>query len=146
MINHGVLAWVLGNWSVAGVYTYSSGLPVSVSSPNNSNSFNGGSSRPNATGVAAALNGGPKLTDNGQYFNAAAFSQTPQFQFGNVSRYLSDVRNPSNKGINALIEKQWALYERLKMELRGELFNATNSVVFSGPQTSIDLLHAALPD
>lgn len=137
MINHGVLARVLGNWSVAGVYTYSSGLPVSVTSPNNSNSFNGGSSRPNATGVSAALHGGPKLTDNGQYFNAAAFSQTPEFAFGNVSRYLSDVRNPSNKGINALIEKQWALYERIKMELRGELFNATNSVVFSGPQTSI---------
>jgi len=137
MINKGVLARIVGNWAVAGVYTYSSGLPVAVSSPNYSNSFNGGSFRPNATGVSAALSGGPQLKDNGQYFNAAAFSMTPQFQFGNVSRYLSDVRNPSNKGINALIEKQWTLYERLKMEFRGELFNATNSVVFGGPQTSI---------
>jgi hypothetical protein len=136
-LNHGIAAKVLGNWSLAGIYNYSTGFPISVSSPDNSNAFDIGPFRPIATGQPAALSGGPQLRDNGQYFNAGAFARTPQFQFGNVSRYLGDVRFPSNFGLNALIEKQISFYERYKIEIRTELFNATNSVNFGGPQTGI---------
>ena len=108
-----------------------------VSSPNNSNAFNSGLMRPMATGQKAALDGGPQIADNGKYFNAAAFTQTPQFQFGNVSRELPDVRIPPNKAFNLLVEKQIAIREQVKLEFRFEMFNATNSVVFGGPQTSI---------
>jgi hypothetical protein len=135
--NHGPVAKVLGNWAVAGIYSYSSGFPVAVSSPDNSNAFDIGPFRPIATGIPAALPGGPQIKENGQYFNPAAFARTPQFQFGNVSRYLPDVRYPSNFGLNALIEKQLTIHERLKMEFRTELFNLTNSVNYAGPQTSI---------
>src|SRR4030095_2077694 len=105
-LNRGLAAQVLGNWSVAAIYSYSSGFPVAVSSPDNSNSFAIGSFRPMATGMRAALPDGPQMMDNGQYFNPAAFARTPQFQFGNASRYLPDVRNPANFGLNLLIEKQ----------------------------------------
>ena len=135
--NHGPAALILGNWAVAGIYSFSSGFPVAVSSPDNSNAFDIGPFRPIATGVPAALPGGPQIADNGQYFNPAAFARTPQFQFGNVSRYLPDVRSPSNFGLNALIEKQVTIHERFKVEFRTELFNVTNSVNFAGPQTSI---------
>ena len=47
------------------------------------------------------------------------------------------MRNPSNFGLNALIEKQLVLNERFRMQFRTELFNATNSVNFAGPQTAI---------
>jgi hypothetical protein len=137
MLNHGVGAAILGNWALAGLYTHSTGFPIAVSSPDNSNAFDIGPFRPVATGISAALPGGPQIKDNGQYFNPAAFTRTPQFQFGNVSRYLPDVRFPPNFGLNALIEKQIFFTERFRAELRTELFNATNSVNFGGPQTSI---------
>ncbi len=137
VFNRGFAARALGNWAVAGVYTYASGTPVIVTSPNNSNAFNSGIQRPMATGQPAALSGGPQIADNGKYFNAAAFYQTPQFQFGNVSRELPDVRIPSNKAFNLLVEKQFAIREQIRAEFRFEMFNATNSVVFGGPQTSI---------
>ena len=111
---------------MAGIYSFSSAFPVGVTSPDNSNSFDIGPFRPVATGVPAALPGGPQIKDNGQYFNPAAFTRTPQFQLGNVSRYLPDVRFPSNFGLNALLEKQLAIGERLKLELRGELFSVTD--------------------
>jgi hypothetical protein len=136
-LNHGLAAMILGNWAVAGIYSYSSGFPVAVSSPDNTNAFAIGPFRPVATGVTAKLPDGPQITDNGQYFNAAAFVRTPQFQFGNVSRYLPDVRNPSNFWLNALIEKELTLHERVKAQFRTELFNVTNSVNFAGPQTAI---------
>ena len=110
---------------------------MAVSSPDNSNSFDIGPFRPDATGIPAALPGGPQIVDNGLYFNPAAFVRTPQFQFGNVSRYLGDVRNPPNFGLNTLIEKQWSIRERYKVDFRTGLFNLTNSVNFAGPQTSI---------
>lgn len=137
MLNRGWAARTLGNWAIAGIYSYATGTPVSVTSPNDTNSFNGGMQRPNATGQRAALASGPSLTDNGLYFNPNAFVQTPEFQFGNVSRQLPDVRVPSMRNLDALIEKQIAINERFRLEFRTELFNATNSVVFGGPQTSI---------
>ena len=137
MLTRGLAAKVLGNWAIAGIYSYSTGFPLAVSSPDNSNAFDIGPFRPIATGAPAALPGGPQIKDNGQYFNPAAFARTPQFQFGNVSRYLSDVRYPNNFGLNGLIEKQVSFHERYRVEFRTELFNATNSVNFGGPQTSI---------
>jgi hypothetical protein len=137
MLKRGWVGRVLGNWAVAGIYTYASGTPVIVTSPNDSNAFNTGISRPMATGQAAALPGGPQIADNGKYFNPAAFSRTPQFQFGNVSRELPDVRIPSKKGLNVLIEKQIPIRERFRLEFRAEMFNVTNSVAFNGPQTSV---------
>lgn len=137
MLNRGLLARVAGNWALAGIYSFASGIPVIVTSPNDSNAFNIGITRPMATGQPAALAGGPQIGDNGTYFNKAAFTRTPQFQFGNVSRELPDVRIPGKTSLNALIEKQIPLGERFKLEFRTELFNVTNSVNFNGPQTSI---------
>jgi hypothetical protein len=137
LLDHGFASKVLGNWAVAGIYSYSSGFPVAVSSPDNSDGYDIGSFRPDATGVHASLPGGPQITNNGEYFNPAAFSRTPQFQFGNVSRYLGDVRNPPNFGLNALLEKQVIFHERYNVSFHAEFLNATNSVNFAGPQTGI---------
>jgi len=137
MLNRGLLARVVGNWALAGIYSYASGIPVTVTSPNDSNAFNIGIARPMATGQPGSLAGGPQITDNGIYFNKAAFTRTPQFQFGNVSRELPDVRIPGKRSLNALIEKQIPISERFKLEFRTELFNVTNFVDFNGPQTSI---------
>jgi hypothetical protein len=100
--NRGIAARIFGDWSVAGIAHYASGTPVIVTSPNNSNAFGTWIFRPIATGQKAALPGGPEMVNNGKYFNAAAFAQTPQFQFGNVSREHPDVRIPSSKGLNLI--------------------------------------------
>ena len=138
MLNRGLAATVLGGWSIGGFYTLDAGRPVAVSSPNNSNSLGGGTGmRPNATGVSAALPGGPQICDNCLYFNPAAFTQTPQFAFGNVSRYLPGVNNPTSSNLDASIEKVTQIREGVRLTFRAELFNALNMVVFSGPTNSV---------
>ena len=138
LAHSGIAAKAFGGWSLGAFYTVDAGRPVAVSSPNNSNSLGGGSGmRPNATGVSAALPGGPQICDNCLYFNPAAFTQTPQFAFGNVSRYLPDVNNPTAANVDANIEKTTNIGERYHLVFQAELFNATNHVVFSGPTTSI---------
>ena len=138
LANSGLAAKVFGGWALGGFYTVDAGRPVAVSSPNNSSSQGGGSGmRPDATGIPAALPDGPKICDSCQYFNAAAFTQTPQFAFGNVSRYLPDVRNPTSYNLDASAEKSTYIRERIRLTFRAELFNSLNQVVFSGPTTSI---------
>jgi hypothetical protein len=118
--------------------TVDAGRPLAVSSPNNSSSFGGGSGmRPNASGTPAALPGGPQICDNCLYFNPAAFTQTPQFAFGNVSRYLPDVNNPRSTNLDVSLEKTNTISERVRLTFRAEAFNATNHVVFAGPTNSI---------
>ena len=136
-LNHGLLARIGGGWALAGFISADNGNPVTVTSPNDSNSFGGGSGmRPNATGQKAALDGGRQFVDGALYFNPAAFSRTPQFAFGNVSRTLPDVRNPGNVNWDALIEKRISITERVAVDFRTELYNALNQVVFGGPVTS----------
>jgi hypothetical protein len=134
----GIASKVFGGWSLGAFVTMDAGRPIAVSSPNNSNSLGGGSGmRPMAAGAPAALSGGPEICDNCLYFNTAAFTQTPQYAFGNVSRYLPDVDNPRTTNLDASLEKLSNIGERFRVTFRAEGFNATNHVVFSGPSTSI---------
>jgi hypothetical protein len=134
----GIGSKVLGGWSLGAFATIDAGRPVAVSSPNNSSSFGGGSGmRPNATGASAALPRGPQFCDNGLYFNPAAFTQTLQFAFGNVSRHLPDVDNPRTSNLDASLEKTDTITEHFHVTFRAEAFNFTGHVVFAGPTTSI---------
>ncbi len=125
------------NWRIGSFISIERGTTVFVSSLNDLASSGGGSGkRPNASGRAASL-GDVDLADGVEYFNAGAFSRTPQFVFGNVSRTLPDVRLPRNWGWDTLIEKRFRIDERVTIDFRSEFFNMTNSVIFDGPNTSI---------
>jgi hypothetical protein len=145
LLNHGFASRVIGGWALGAFVTISTGRPIYVTSTNNSSLLGAGWHpdgtgnylRPMATGISAALPGGPKICNNCEYFNAAAFSKTPQFELGNVSRYLPDVSNPTSKNVDMLVEKRFAIKERYHVTLRGEFLNALNQVVFSGPTTSV---------
>jgi hypothetical protein len=139
ILNQGVIANVIGGWKIGGFLTFDNGLPVFVTSPNDTNSFGGASFstgfiRPNSTGQSATLPDGPQIKDNGQYFNPAAFSRTPPFTFGNVSRNLPDVRLPGTYNWDMLLSKNFKFRERISLEFRGEYFNAFNHVQFAGPE------------
>jgi hypothetical protein len=136
--NRGLASRTLGGWSVATFWTWDNGLPVRVTSPNDSSSFGGGGVfRPNATGQSARLKGDTQFSDGAPYFNTAAFSRTPAFTFGNVSRVLPDVRQPGQNIWDMLIEKRFTITERIGLNFRTEMFNGFNLVHFAGPGTNI---------
>ncbi len=137
-INQGWLAPVIGGFTLGSFFTYDNGLPIAVTASNFSNSFGGGTvMRPNATGASTSVPGGPQFTNGGLYFNPAAFSPTPSFQFGNASRYLSSVRAPGTLNWDMMVSRRIALREPFSLDFRGEFFNAFNHVQFAGPNTAI---------
>ncbi len=134
-MNTGWAGKLIGGWAVASFFTWDNGLPISVAGPNDSNSF-GGSQRPDATGEKASIDS-RSFVDGALYFNPNAFRRAPQFTFGTASRTVPDVRAPGTWGWDALIEKRFAITERVGLDFRTELFNTTNSVIFAGPQTTV---------
>ena len=145
MLSHGFLSNILGGWALGAFFTVDTGRPIYVTSTNSSQLLGAGWHpdgtgnyiRPNATGISAALPGGPNLCNNCEYFNPAAFSKTPEFAVGNVSRYLGDVNYPTNWNWNMLVEKRFSIREHIRVTFRGEFLNAFNQVVFSGPTVSV---------
>lgn len=137
-LHQGALSNIFGGFTVGTFFTYDNGLPVAVSSPNFSNSFGGGTAmRPDVTGISTHVPGGRQIRNGGLYFNPAAFTPTPSYQFGNAPRYLADVRAPGTANFDMLAARHIPLPEPFTLDFRMEFFNAFNRVQFAGPNTSI---------
>jgi hypothetical protein len=119
---------VLGGWQASGITTYKSGFPLSITAAtNNTNSF-GGNQRPNLVANPHVSN--PNIYE---WFNVNAFSQPAPFTFGNVPRYMPNLRAPGYKDWDLAIEKSWYWRERYRLQFRAEMYNAFNQVDFYAP-------------
>jgi hypothetical protein len=78
----------VGGWSANVVSVIQSGYPLAISQPNNNSVIGAGAQRPNATGLSPNVDA-PFASRLDGWINSAAFSQAPQFAFGNVSRVIS---------------------------------------------------------
>jgi hypothetical protein len=80
----------LGGWQVAGIMTLQTGIPLTLSTTDTSQSGNGGVLRPNNNGTSAKLSGSTESRLNG-YFRTDVFSQPAPYTFGNVARTLPGI-------------------------------------------------------
>lgn len=124
-----------GGWQTNGLLTLQSGIPLPITTTNNSYAFNT-VQRPNSTGQSAALEGDPQSRLN-RYLRTDAFTQTPLYTFGNAPRNLPDVRGPGLAALDFALFKNVTLREGLRLQVRGEAFNLTNTPEFNNPDTSL---------
>jgi hypothetical protein len=126
----------VGGWQINGIVTLQSGLPLAfATSPSNLNAL-GGRQRPNATGISANTEG--RIQDRlTRYLNPAAFSMPEPFTFGNVGRVLGDVRSPWFSNVDLSLFKVFTITEQVRLQVRGEAFNAFNHPVFGLPNVSV---------
>jgi hypothetical protein len=126
---NGVVGAILSDWSVTGLITLQSGMPVAVTQTTNFNAFAGfGVQRPN-------LVGDPTLPadqrTNTQWFNTAAFAIAPVFTIGSASR--NPVRGPSYRDVDLAFMRRLPSGRGTQVELRAEIFNLLNTVNFGAP-------------
>jgi hypothetical protein len=124
------LAAVVGGWQVSGITTFKSGFPLSITAPNNTNSF-GGNQRPNLVGDPHVSN--PTINE---WFNVNAFAQPAPFTFGNVGRYMPTLRAPGINNWDLALQKWWNWEEKLRIQFRAEFYNAFNHANFYAPDTN----------
>ncbi|MFN7977468.1 MAG: carboxypeptidase regulatory-like domain-containing protein [Vicinamibacterales bacterium] len=130
---HGVLGAVANDWTLSGIVTLQSGMPVAIAQTTNNNAFAGfGTQRPN-------LVGDPELPADqrttSRWFNTAAFSAAPQFAIGSSSR--NPIRGPGFKSLDIAVFRRIPLAGSTALELRGEVFNATNTAPLGAPNTTV---------
>ena len=130
----GTINAIVGGWSVNTVSVIQSGYPLIVTQPNNNSVIGASYQRPNATGVSAETSGA--VTDRlNRWIDPAAFSQAPQFTFGNISRSLN-LRGPGLFNCDVSVLKTFTIRERLRAQFRAEALNSTNTVYFGAPNTT----------
>ncbi len=129
----GVVGAVVNDWTLSGVVTLQSGVPLAIAQTTNNNAFAGfGSQRPNLTGDPE-LPADERTTS--RWFNTSAFSAAPQFSIGSSTR--NPVRGPAYRNLDLAIVRRVPLPGRAAIELRGEVFNATNTPALGAPNTTV---------
>ena len=117
---------------LAGLFRAQSGSPLAVTQATNFNAFAGfGIQRPNRISDPE-LPGGERTT--ARWFNTTAFTVAPQFTLGNASR--NPVIGPAFRTLDVMLGRTFVLREGLKLEMRAEAFNVTNTPSLGAPNTS----------
>jgi hypothetical protein len=120
---------VLGGWEVSGIYSFSSGQPLTFDVPG-ATLGNGYDTRPNLSGSLSVSNPSAAL-----WFNPKALSAPAQYTYGNSGMNIMD--GPANHGLDTALLKNFAFTEKRYVQFRWELFNMPNFVNLYNPNTSI---------
>lgn len=130
-----VANFVLGGWQVNGILTYQSGTPIALSASNTSGLF-APRTQPNNNGQSGRKTG--RVQDRlDSYLTTSAFSQPAPFTFGNVARFLPDVRNDMVRNWDVSLFKEFLVAEKVTTQFRAEFFNAMNRPQFGTPNTTV---------
>jgi Carboxypeptidase regulatory-like domain/TonB dependent receptor len=144
-----VLDGVVGGWSVSTILTFQSGTPINLglASPR----FADGTQRPDV--VCSQLSSGfsyHQAASNGLNFDAgqsvdpstiSVFNPNcladPGDQIaGNAPRYFSNLRSDGIHNVDLSLSKEFRIHEAMKLQIRGEFFNFTNTPRFALPDTA----------
>jgi hypothetical protein len=132
-LNTGLASWIVGNWSINGVFYRYSGRPFTVTSSGTSVNAPGNAQtadqvRPEVIKLGGVGPGQP-------WFDPTAYAAVSEVRFGNTGR--NSLRGPGVTGLDASIFRIFPIGERARLEFRAESFNLTNTPRFSNPTASV---------
>ena len=135
-LQHGIAGAIVGGWSINALATHYSGVLLSVSSSTNSCNCPGNSQTanqlvPKVAKVGNGLGGNP-------YFNPLAFAPVTTASFGNEG--FDTLRGPGSNNLDLSIFRDFRIKERLKIQIRGEALNLTNTPHFANPAMNVSNL------
>jgi hypothetical protein len=134
-LQSGIANQIAGGWRVALIQVYTSGLPIGVTTNASLNIFNG-VNRPNVTGAdwRAPIAGDEFDPRVDRFLNRAAFVQ-PVGQLGNAPRINPDVRRFWSPSESISLAKSIKASQKLDLDVRLEVFNLFNRIVWGAPNT-----------
>jgi hypothetical protein len=128
---------VTADWRASTIVQLQSGFPLTISV------FGDTANAGTALGenpVRASLTGkpvfGPGTRNAVTWFNPAAFAAPPAYAFGNVGR--NSVAGPGMETVDVSIVRSFPLRESLRLETRGEFFNAVNHTNLGTPNRFVN--------
>jgi hypothetical protein len=125
---------VIGGWQINGFTTFQSGLPLNLGL--SSAVLDDGAQRPDLIGNPLGVSIRDTVDGKGVRFNPAAFAKPLPEHDGTAPRYTGIVRGDGIHNLNLSIFKSFQFKETMRLQLRGEFFNFTNTPRFGDPDTA----------
>jgi hypothetical protein len=119
----------LGGWAIDPIVTVTSGSPLNLT-VNGEPANTGQNDRPNV--VANSQLSNPTIQE---WFNTAAFVANAPYTYGNAGRDI--IFGPGLFNIDFAAHKTFQFTERVSGQLRGEIFNLTNTPPLGNPNTTV---------
>lgn len=146
--DRGVSSKLLQGWSLSGITTFATGLPIALSE-NDDNSLLGVNSAPvdvpELSGTGTLFAGGTTSSKNPRtglpYFNPEYFTTEPIGQIGNADRRFFS--GPGLNNWDMALLKETRITESKALQLRLETFNLFNHTQFMNPNA---LINSGYPD
>jgi hypothetical protein len=127
-----VLDGVIGGWELSGIVSASSRTPLGITQ--SASTLWQGSQRPNQIGDPSMP--GPVRDKLLNYFNVKAFATLGPDLLGSTPRFLATYRGPNIVNEDVTLMKNFSIKESKSVQLRLEMYSATNSPQWGNPNTS----------
>ena len=141
-LDHGVAKQIVGGWTLSGITTFASGLPVSLGEGDD-NSLTGavGVDLPKITGAGTVYSDQDPRHYGSTYLNVGHFAPEDIGTIGDANRRF--FHGPGLNNFDMALLKNIRFTEAMGLELRFEAFNIFNHAQFSNPNGDIN---AGAPD
>jgi len=123
---------LVGGWEIGVIFSAASGGPLGISAATNNTYSQGGSQRPNWTGISTKLSNPTPA----RWFDTSQFSTPPPYVFGNAPRTFGGSRSDGSAQVDISLHKNTNLTDKVRLQFRGEVFNISNSPRFDPPNVN----------
>jgi Carboxypeptidase regulatory-like domain len=125
------------DWRLSSIFQVQSGFPFTISvfgdTANAGTLLGENPIRANYTGQPVF---GPGTQTASSWFNTAAFATPAAFTFGNVGR--NSVYGPGRQTLDLALQREFAMSENIKLQVRAEAFNALNHTNLGTPNRFVN--------
>jgi hypothetical protein len=136
-LRQGLGARLLGGITLSSIIVLESGFPVPVASLTNNTNLFTLAQRPNPTGASPVTRGSRTERILKRWLDPAAYAVPAAFTLGTAPRTDPRVRGPHRNNWDLMASKAVTLREGLRVELRYEMLNVTNTVKVVGPNHQV---------
>jgi hypothetical protein len=133
LLAHGLAGKIIGGWQLAAIPQWRTGTPLTFTGSNSLNLGRDGTATDNLVAPIQVLGG---INSGNPWFNPASFAKAPTNIQGNTGRAIWS--GPNLFALNTNLSRWIVLSEsrNLRLQLRLESLNVTNTPQFSNPNTS----------
>jgi hypothetical protein len=122
---------IAGHWLASGIFTASTGSPMTITSGVDNSLTGVGADRPNV--VADGHIDNPTIR---QWFNTSAFVKNGPGTYGNAGPGI--LTGPGRWNLDGAVWRTFRITEQVRADLRWEAFNVLNHARFNNPGTSLN--------
>lgn len=123
---------LINNWTLAGIYTFRGGFPMTVTDATDYSGTNSRGERADCDGPVQYLK--QRTVSGIQWMNPGTYSNPAAGSFGTCG--VSTLRGPGLDDVDLSIERDFPTFEGQRLEFRAEGINALNHPIFNSPNMS----------